>query len=909
MTTKVYKVFLASPGDTKSERKIVEKIVDEINSTIGEHHNFTVKVLTWENSSYPDFGEDGQYVINEQLGMDYDIFIGIMWKRFGTPTNRAESGTVEEFERAYTKLQTNGKVKIMFYFNTAPIPQDQLDLAQFEKVRDFKTKVGELGGYYWSYDSLEIFEKDSRKHLQKHLLNLTTAISTKNTTNVKQGVQKSLVPEISNGFLQYLDDPGATFSHSKVDAVKLQDIYVAPDLRDLNDTKKNAGYKSVNLEELTSAIDVDGIKYVVVGNESSGKTASAKFLFRNYFNYGLLPILVKGSDFNNNIRSDSIKKVIENKISDQYEEPFGLNEFHKDRFIIVIDDFHKAAKGNNKYWAALVANIETLFTHVILTGNTLMPIENVAKHNPFQHFKVYSILEFGPKFRSELVTKWYSLGIEERHFDKNELLRKHDSAVAHIRTIMGKNYIPAYPFYLLSMLQALESGNAQNPNYSIHGFYYELIINEAFSRAIKDKKEISLYYNYLTNFSFYLFSHDTKELSIDEFNQFHTAYCEKHDLTYSVETIIQTFEAAKLINVNHKVYIREKFVYYFFVAKYIANSIAKQEIKDIVTKMIVRIFKDEYAAIIMFVTHLSKDEFIVQELINNANFLFSDTPPAELEEDIKAINDLVEKLPDQVLELVEVDEKRAEELEEQEKVEREEKEREFDTEETNYDHIDLEADITRIDFLAKLTLAVKTIDILGQVTKKHWGEIDGEKKLELVLSTYNLGLRTLYVYLKFLQDNSKEIIQHLSEIVIEKHIKDKFELKEAIEEATHDFIFKMCFISSWGITKRVSNSIGYDKLKNSFQKALALQPSNAVKLIDLSIKLSYAGIPMDEIQEYKKQMEKNKLSYVVLQNLVIDHLYLFDTKYKTKDQVCSILGINMKDQLRIDATSKTKRTK
>lgn len=127
MTTQVYKAFLASPGDTKEERLRVKSIVDEINNTIGEHHNFIVKVLNWENDSYPDFGKDGQDVVNEQLGMDYDIFIGIMWKRFGTPTNRAESGTVEEFERAYSKLQSSGNVKIMFYFNTSPIPQDQLD--------------------------------------------------------------------------------------------------------------------------------------------------------------------------------------------------------------------------------------------------------------------------------------------------------------------------------------------------------------------------------------------------------------------------------------------------------------------------------------------------------------------------------------------------------------------------------------------------------------------------------------------------------------------------------------------------------------------------------------------------------------------------------------------------------------
>src|SRR5690554_3542931 len=170
------------------------------------------------------------------------------------------------------------------------------------------------------------------------------------------------------------------------------------------------------------------------------------------------------------------------------------------------------------------------------------------------------------------------------------------------------------------MLQALESGNVQNPNYSIHGFYYEVLINECFSKAIKDKKEISLYYNYLTQLCFFMFEQKVKDLSLEEFDAFHNMYCDKHDLTYRKETILETFDSAKLLYVNSRVYIKEKYIYYFFVAKYIANEIAnKQEIKELVSKLCYRVFRDEYASIIMFVTHLSKDNFIISELIRIAN--------------------------------------------------------------------------------------------------------------------------------------------------------------------------------------------------------------------------------------------------------------------------------------------------
>ena len=906
MTINLYKIFLASPGDTKEERKITENVIDEINSTLGEHHNFRAELLTWENNTSPSFGEDGQDVINKDIGLDYDIFIGIMWKRFGTPTKRADSGTEEEFTRAYEKLEKGDDIKIMFYFNSAPLEQENLDLDQFKKVQTFKKKVGELGGYYWTYKSVDEFQREVRKHLTKHLLNISTSKPIENekvSSDINKPI-KSLIPKISEEFNNYLNDPNANFAHSKKDKLSLKDLYVAPDLRNLNISKKDTSYNTDNLDKLTDAIDVDGIKFLFVGNELAGKTTTCKFLFDKYFNQGLLPILLKGAEINN-YHSENLIKLLENKISDQYYIPFSFSDFNKNRYLIIIDDFHKSTKGKNKYWHTLIKNLELISDNIIITGSNLMPIENISKQDSFKNFSQYSILEFGPLLRAEIVNKWNSLGIDLREIDKNDILRKNDNAISHIKTIIGKNYIPAFPFYLLSILQAMESGNIQNPNYSIHGFYYELIINESFNRAVKDKKEISLYYNYLTHFSYYLFETEQKEISISDFQSFHDIYCEKHDLSYNLETILNTFEKSNLIVRGNTVFIKENFVYYFFVAKFIANNIHKQEIKEIITKMSIRIFRDEYSSIIMFVTHLSKDDFIINELVKNANSIFDKIEIAKLEDDIKGINELIESVPKQVLEIVDIETKREEQLISQEDEERLDKD--FENEKTNYDNFKLSDDVETIDFYARFTLALKTIDILGQITKKHWGEIDGEQKYNLVKSTYNLGLRTLNIYLQYLQNNSKDIIEHIKELVEEKHIKDRFQLKKTVEDTARDFIFRLCFMTTWGITKRVSNSIGYDKLKNSFEKVQKEQPYNSVNLIDLSIKLGYSSIPIDIVTDFKHKMEKNKLSTVLLQNLIIDYIYMFDTDYKTKQQVCSILGISVQEQLKISSTSKVKR--
>lgn len=171
MKVKVYKCFIGSPGDTLTERQHCKEVFNEINKTIGEKFSFRIEPLMWEDDSRPSFGDDVQDVINRQLLLkEYHIFIGIMWSRFGTPSTRAESGTLEEFEDAYRKFKEKKDLEICIYFNKKDIPQEDLDIEQFAKVREFKKKVTELGGLFHEYDGPDEFKKNLHSHLMKFFL-------------------------------------------------------------------------------------------------------------------------------------------------------------------------------------------------------------------------------------------------------------------------------------------------------------------------------------------------------------------------------------------------------------------------------------------------------------------------------------------------------------------------------------------------------------------------------------------------------------------------------------------------------------------------------------------------------------------------------------------------------------------
>jgi hypothetical protein len=166
----VLTVFVASPNDVGDERTRLEEVVNELNATWSRDLCVRLDLIRWETHAYPGIAEDAQAVINDQIPGDYDIFVGIMWCHYGTPTNRAGSGTVEEFERAKARYDSDPScVKFMIYFKDAPIPPSRLDPIQLAKVNVFRKSLGDEGVLYWNFISLEQFEKLLRLHLTRQV--------------------------------------------------------------------------------------------------------------------------------------------------------------------------------------------------------------------------------------------------------------------------------------------------------------------------------------------------------------------------------------------------------------------------------------------------------------------------------------------------------------------------------------------------------------------------------------------------------------------------------------------------------------------------------------------------------------------------------------------------------------------
>ncbi len=158
-----FKLFVASPGDASVERDALGRVVQEVNQTHGAPLGYSLELLRWETHAAPSGGRP-QAVINQQIP-EYDIFVGIMWRRFGTPTGAAGSGTEEEYRIAYRKWLSNNSMPLMFYFCQKPFMPRRLDeIEQMRQVLLFREEL-ERQALVWEYNQPEKFEEDIRKHL------------------------------------------------------------------------------------------------------------------------------------------------------------------------------------------------------------------------------------------------------------------------------------------------------------------------------------------------------------------------------------------------------------------------------------------------------------------------------------------------------------------------------------------------------------------------------------------------------------------------------------------------------------------------------------------------------------------------------------------------------------------------
>lgn len=172
---RMLRVFVSSPSDVGPERARLDTVIKEDLQWMANELGIMLEMLDWPNVA-PGAGRPEQVILDKYQPKTWDVFIGIMWQRFGTPPQSFNAGaaeyfyggTEEEFKAAYVLWKQNRQPRVMFYRCNRGVSPDAVDIKQLERVQKFFkgfSPQGKHPGFYQTYTEAGDFERAVRRHL------------------------------------------------------------------------------------------------------------------------------------------------------------------------------------------------------------------------------------------------------------------------------------------------------------------------------------------------------------------------------------------------------------------------------------------------------------------------------------------------------------------------------------------------------------------------------------------------------------------------------------------------------------------------------------------------------------------------------------------------------------------------
>jgi hypothetical protein len=276
--------------------------------------------------------------------------------------------------------------------------------------------------------------------------------------------------KIKEGFSNFLQTTDMlSTAHSQKEEVLLNDIFISPELSKFDNLREYE--KKVNFETLIENIH-EQPRILIAGENQSGKTTICKKLFIEFRKKNLVPIYI--SDPNHHYQGK-----MENRIKKAYTEQYTsmqIEEIDKHRIVPIIDDFH-FAKNKSKHIQDL-----SFYRHQVIIVDDIFSL-NVKDENLIGSYYHFKIEELTPLLRNRLIKKWTHLTDKESSCSniENALYKKIDEKTELVdRTlgkIFGRGIMPAYPFFILSIISTYEVfAKPLDQEITSQGYCYQALI-------------------------------------------------------------------------------------------------------------------------------------------------------------------------------------------------------------------------------------------------------------------------------------------------------------------------------------------------------------------------------------------------------------------------------------------------
>jgi hypothetical protein len=699
--------------------------------------------------------------------------------------------------------------------------------------------------------------------------------------------------EINPQFLRELNDPGTGFTHPRKAELKLDDLFIYPALstESLKRLRRVLeGPKIIESEKVLRYVAATE-KVLILGGDKSGKTSLAHMLFLDLKRkHGLVPLLLKGTELkstNERTIVDLIHATFEGQYYPDRLEPYM--QLEPSKRVLIVDDWDKT-RLNWKGQAAVLAVIGTYFGKtIVFAGDVLRALALATRESdPFKDFEDSEIRQFGNVLRGKLIDRWEDLG-RECTANEGTLVHEIHDAEKLIVTVLGKNLLPMYPLMILSVLQIAEAAKNADPQAGSYGALLEALIFKVLGKVSTGFPDFQTKIVFVSRLAFHLFKTRHHNVTKAEVQDLTDDYFSEYSIRLEAGSILSDLEEARIVHESGgNYYFSYTYYYYYFVARYLADNLRDSKnqahVRSVLEDMVDKVHSDEYSKILMFVVYRTQDADLIQRILRNARQIYAGHTPCDFERDVEFVNRLYKEAPKMLLPATDVRENI------------EESRRRLDAaEDVPTDVVPIAQDDPvqydeELDDLLKTNIALKTLEIIGQVIRNFAGVLRKEEKVEIAREAYQLGLRTLNAVLRIGETNLEELRSYIAMLISEYKA---FDAKK-LEERTDLAVVYLTRRVAYSFVKKISYAVGHPILDQTYRDVLGEEGDRtSIRLVDLSIKLDHlSGFPQDDVMELSKRLKrKNFFSTAVLRDMVANHLYLFYVGEKTRQAVGKELGI------------------
>ncbi len=692
-------------------------------------------------------------------------------------------------------------------------------------------------------------------------------------------------------YVNSIIDTGVMYTHPHKRVLDKDDLFVFPDLQLVNEDDK---VSSSILMTLTG----EHRKNVIFGDELSGKTTLAQKFQRTYVQAGYIPVYINASNINSS-STEKFYRTVSRYIKAQYANVTdeAINAIDKSTIVIIVDDYQNI-KLNKNAASQFFINIDEEYENIFWLINTRQELELLANEilsTKLVNYTLYRIKELGFKLRDDLIKTWISIG----RTDTIQDAEKHKQVIEIaeiINSTVGRNYIPTYPIYVLTLLQSFEASTVKSLQGSAYAEFYNYLITHALGTVGVKAAELDLYYSLLSDLSYHFFVNSERDISESSLNRFYDEFCSRKMVDRKFEKTKAVLLHSKILKSENEIYwFNHSYIYYFFVGKYLSENSQREEVKEKIIALTKRLYLTEIANIVVFLVHFSKDPFVLDNILAEARKIFSEVGLATFGKDeFTNINRLVEKELKIVLEDKRPEDRRVKELELKDDINDK-------LPKTCEENVDYNSDIKELDVFGQINLAFKIIEILGQITKNYYGSLDGEIKIQLLEETYNLGLRSLNRLMTAFDEYTGLLEKEISKIIQERKLISDSEVKIL----SNRLIFEFATMISFGFVAKVANSVASKELSAIYDAVYEKDPLISKQMINIAVDLDFFnGLDANKVVKIASDVRNNNIASLLLKILVTRHLYKFSIAFDKKQKVCEQLNIGINNQVKMLSQTK-----